>query len=223
MIRRNLFNVLALLVALVSVATYARAAEPTLTVKDTDPLPPTVRQNSVKTFTLRFRDGDGDRASKAVMVLKTPDGSANLPGKAQAGDTTAGVDVTWDVKPTALGEYTASFTVTGSDGNVVTYPASDQEPYKFVVESPLVKWGIFAGGLLVGLGFLPFLVYQLFRSMNRRGDPSGAARGALLVGILLCGALFIYLFASFYGVLAFGIGIIGALAGIVMVLTQRRR
>ncbi len=43
----------------------------------------------------------------------------------------------------------------------------------------------------------------------------------LLLGILACTALFIYLFASFYGLLAYAIGGIAALALLVVVLTRR--
>jgi hypothetical protein len=76
-------------------------------------------------------------------------------------------------------------------------------------------------GLLVGLLFVPFLVYVLARSLNRRGDPSGAARIGLLLGILACAALFVYLFASFYGPLTYAIGVVAALALLVVVLTRR--
>lgn len=197
------------------------AAEPTLTTVESAPLPLTMQENSVKTFTLQFKDSDNDRITKSVMTLKTPQGTATLPGKVAPGDTAAGVYVNWDIKASGAGEYIAFFTVTGADGNTARYPAEDGDPYKFVVQNPLIQWGIFGGGVLVGLFFLPFLVYALSRSMNQRGDPTKAARGALLLGILMCGGLFIWLFAGAYGPLAFGIGIIGALALIVMVLTRK--
>lgn len=223
MIRPKVFNVfLFALVAWLSCG-IGFAAEPTLETKSGDPLPVSVKQNDPQSFTLVFKDADGDRIKSAVMKLKTPSGTdSQINGKNTSNDTASGVDVTWGAKMNEPGTYTATFIVTSTDGEVL-YPAQGQEPYRFTVENLPIKWGIFAGGTVVSLLFLPYLTYVLFRSMNQRGDPSGAARGALLLGILLSAALFIFLFAGPYGPLAFGIGIIAALAGIVMVLTQKRR
>lgn len=223
MIRPKVFNVfLFALVAWLSCG-IGFAAEPTLETKSGDPLPVSVKENEPPTFTLVFKDADGDRIKSAVMKVRTPGGQeVPINGKNTSNDTTSGVDVTWSGKMNEPGTYTATFIVTSTDGEVL-YPAQGQEPYRFTVENLPIKWGIFAGGTVVSLLFLPYLTYVLFRSMNQRGDPSGAARGALLLGILLSAALFIFLFAGPYGPLAFGIGIIAALAGIVMVLTQKRR
>lgn len=223
MIRPKVFNiVLFALVAWLSCGTVF-AAEPTLETKNTDPLPVSVKQNDPQSFTLVFKDADGDRIKSAVMKLKTPSGTdSQINGKNVSNDTASGVDIVWGAKMNEPGTYTATFIVSSTDGEVI-YPAQGQEPYRFTVENLPIKWGIFAGGTVVSLLFLPYLTYVLFRSMNQRGDPSGAARGALLLGILLSAALFIFLFAGPYGPLAFGIGIIAGLAGIVMVLTQKRR
>ncbi|MBC8135053.1 MAG: hypothetical protein H8F28_04095 [Fibrella sp.] len=222
MIRPKVFNVfLFALVAWLSCGAVF-AAEPTLETKSGDPLPVSVKQNDPETFTLVFKDADGDRIKSALMKLKTPSGESQINGTNVSNDTTSGVDVTWSAKMSEPGTYTATFIVSSTDGEVL-YPAQGQDPYRFTVENLPIKWGIFAGGTVVSLLFLPYLTYVLFRSMNQRGDPSGAARGALLLGILLSAALFIFLFAGPYGPLAFGIGIIAALAGIVMVLTQKRR
>ncbi len=224
MIRPKVFNVFlyALLAAFLSCGA-AFAAEPTLETKTADPLPVSVKEKEPPTFTLVFKDADGDRIKSALMRVRTPGGvDITIPGKSVSNDTTNGVDITWSGRVDEPGTYTATFVVSSTDGEVL-YPAQGQEPYRFTVENLPIKWGIFAGGTLVSLLFLPYLTYVLFRSMNQRGDPSGAARGALLLGILLSAALFIFLFAGPYGPLAFGIGIIAALAGIVMVLTQKRR
>lgn len=223
MIRPKVFNLyLFALVALLFGGT-AFAAEPTLETKPADPLPTTVKQNDPVTFTLVFRDEDGDRIKSSVMRLKTPSGVETVVnGKNISNETASGVDVTWDAKMNEPGKYSATFIVSSADGDVI-YPAQGQVPHQFSVENLPTKWGIFAGGTLVSLLFLPYLTYVLFRSLNQRGDPSGAARGALLLGILLSAALFIYLFAGAYGPIAFIGGIIAGLAGIVMVLTQKRR
>ena len=223
MIRPRVFSVLGAVLAAVICCGAVLAAEPTLTTKEAEPLPATVKQNDAVTFKLVFKDAEGDRIRSSVMRLKTPSGAESvINGKNVSNDTTNGVDVTFEAKMNEPGQYTPTFIVSSVDGDV-TYPAQGQAPYQFSVENLPIKIGVFVVGLLVGLAFLPMLVYQLFRSLNRGGDPSGAARGGLLVGILMCGALFMSLFASFLGVYAYGIGAIGALTGIVMVLTQKRR
>ena len=201
----------------------AFAAEPTLTTKEAEPLPATVKQNDPTTFTLVYKDADGERIKNSTLRLKTPSGTESvISGKNVSNDTASGVDVTFDAKMNEPGTYTATFIVSSVKGDVL-YPAQGQAPYQFSVENLPIKIGIFVVGLIVALLGLPFMVYQVSRSMNRSGDPANAARGGLLLGVLMCGALFIYLFASFLGALAIGIGVIGALAGIVMVLTQKRR
>lgn len=223
MIRPKVFSFVFALVAAFYAATGAFAAEPTLTTKDSDPLPVTVKQNEPLSFILVFKDADGDRIKSSTMQITTPDGTTTpVPGKNISNDTANGVDVAFQTKAGGFGKYKVRFIVSSTDGEVL-YPPRDQPEYEFSVENLWIKIGIFVGGLLVCLAGLPMLVYQVSRSMNRSGDPANAARGGLLLGVLMCGALFIYLFASFLGAIAIGIGIIGALAGIVTVLTQRRR
>ena len=215
---RPLLTLLALFGAFAGVA----SAEPQLTVKSDDPLPLTLKENTPVTWTLHYKDVNGDRIKSKTMTLTPPDGKGiKVDGKSIGDDTKNGVDITWSAKLDEPGAYRAVFIVSTVGGSA-QYPAPDAPEYRFTVENLLIKWGIFAGGVFIGLLFLPFLTYQIFRSMNQRGDPSGAARLALMIGILLCGGLFVYLFASVYGSLAYIGGIIIALALIVSVLTQRR-
>src|SRR5687767_3427247 len=100
MIRPKVFNLfLFALVAWLSCGAVF-AAEPTLTTKDgADPLPTTVKQNDPVTFTLMFKDADGDRIKSSIMRLKTPSGEETVVnGKNISNETASGVDVTWDAK-----------------------------------------------------------------------------------------------------------------------------
>ena len=212
----------AVLGVLLSTAAAARAAQPVLEPID---LPNSIRERSKATLRLRYTDRDGDSPVKAQFIDRSASSSSagtevDVTRKG-AGDPETGLVLEWDVSNLEVGSHRSYFEVTNDTGEVVRYPANDQEFYGFTVESLTVKLGIMAGGLVVGLVFLPFLVYVLARSMNKRGDPSRAARVGLLIGILACGALFIYLFASFYGPLVFAIGIIASLALAVIVLTRR--
>lgn len=217
---RRLSAVVAFLAALLAAGPAAFAAKPTLEPVET--LPKTLPANGKQTFVLRFRDADGDRPTKSVFVDTAPSGTTETPATITGeGNTADGITLQWDLRNFEQGAHRAYFEVRASDGNVVRYPAAEEGTYQFVAESIVTKWLIMAGGAFVGLAFLPYLVYMLARSANRGGDPSKAARGGLLLGILACGALFIYLFASFYGALAIGIGVIAALAGMVLVLTRR--
>lgn len=222
MIRPKVFSSLLAAFAALLMACGAFAAEPTLTTKDAEPLPATLKQNEAGHFVLVFKDADNDRIKSAVLRLTTPGGESTINGKWTSNDTASGVDVSFDAKMSEPGQYKARFVVSSADGDV-SFPAQDAPPYGFAVENLPIKIGIFVAGLLVALAGLPFMVYQISRSANKNGDPSGAARGALLLGILASAALFIYLFAASLGPLAIAIGVVAGLAGIVTVLTQKRR
>lgn len=203
--------------------TAARAADPTLTPLSQEGLTRTYRAGSRYTLRLRFTDADGDRPikNKSLFIDEAQSGRIEIPATRISGDPSSGATIEWDVNGFEQGAHRTRFEVTGSDGKLARYPPDTGEFYEFVSESLGLKLGIMAGGMLVGLLFVPFLIYVLARSMNRRGDPSKAARIGLLFGILACAGLFIYLFASFYGPLVVGIGLVGALALIVLVLTRR--
>ena len=224
MIRPKVFNIFFAALAACVLCVSTAFAQATLKPIESDPLPATVKQGQKTSFRLTFRKTTGGRIKSAVMSVSTPDGQdAKVNGTIVGDDTANGVDIKWDAKFDAPGTYTPRFIVTDGEGDTTTYPAPEQEPYRFTVDNLMINVGIFAGTLLVGLVFLPWLVYTLSRSMNQRGDPSGAARSGLLIGILACGAVFCWRFYSFLGPLAIAIGVIGALAGLVLVLTNKRR
>lgn len=217
-----LCRTLAALLFVGAAALPALAVKPTLAPVVEGDLPHLVRAGEKVTLRLRFTDADGDRPRKALFFDKSASGSPKVPATRIApGNSEDGVLIEWIINGFEQGRHQTYFEVTGSDGNTARYPENEEDYYEFVAESLVVKWGIMGSGLLVGLLFVPFLVYVLARAINRRGDPSRAARVGLLLGILACAALFIYLFASFYGALAYAIGILAALALLVVVLTRR--
>ncbi len=199
-----------------------RAAPPSLNQLGGSELPGVFRAERPYTLSMVFTDADGDRPKRARFIDRS-DAAGNLTvdGRVGPGDPRSGVVIEWPVRGFAQGGHRAYFEVTGSDGKTARYPAEPSEFYSFAAESLIPKLVILGVGLLVGLLFVPFLFYILFRAMNRKGDPSRAARVGLLLGILACTALFIYLFASFYGPLVYVLGGVVALALLAVVLTRR--
>ena len=220
---KRLITLTALLAAVLGMGgtTAALAAPPTLTEPPGAALKGVYRAGQSYTLTLVFKDPDGDRPRRVKFIDQSDAGNVEVDGRIGPGDPQTGVNIDWNVRGFAPGGHRAYFAVTGTDGNTARYPPDPNEFYTFAAENLVTKWVIMGAGLLVGLLFLPFLVYVLARSMNRRGDPSRAARVGLLLGILACCALFIYLFASTYGPLTYVMGGIAALALLVIVLTRR--
>ena len=213
-----------LLLALFGLIGNARAAAPSLSEVEGNPLRSVYRAGESYTLRLRYTDPDGDppRSGGAKFFDESPAGNQTIDGKIGSGDPRNGVIIEWEVRGFAEGAHNNTrFEVRNRVGEVARFPADPNTFYSFVAESLVSKLVIMGIGLLIGLLFVPFLFYLLFRAMNRRGDPSRAARVGLLIGLLACVALFIYLFASFYGPLVYAIGGVAALALLVIVLTRR--
>ena len=219
--KARLFSLWTMLAAVIMLRLPAIAAPPSLSQVTGNELPGVYQAGRPYTLSLIFTDADGDRPRKASFVDESPAGTQTIEGRIGSGDPRAGVTIEWPVRGFAGGGHRAYFEVRDSAGQVARYPATAGEPYSFVAENVLTKWIILGAGLLVGLMFVPFLAYVLTRSLNRSADPSRAARTSLLLGILACCALFIYLFASVYGPLAYIIGGLAALALLIVVLTRR--
>ena len=214
---RRISAVWTLFVLVIAAGLPVVAAPPVLREDPQYPLEGVFRTGKRYTVRVQYLDRDGDRPRTALFIDQSQGGGKVNYEKAQiiGTDYKEGVTLAWDVPGFAQGGHQAEFVVTSTDGS------SARLPYNFAVEDLLTKWVIMGAGMLVGLLFLPFLVYVLARSMNRRGDLSRAARVGLLLGILACCALFIYLFASTYGPLTYVIGGIAALALLIVVLTRR--
>jgi len=82
---------------------------------------------------------------------------------------------------------------------------------------------VLAAGLVVALFFLPFVVYMLARSTNKRSDPGAAARIALLIGILAFCGLAWYLFLQNEETRIIGIAIEAIAIGAFLVVVLNRR
>lgn len=220
--RNALISALGLTLLLGACALSALAAPPALSEIPGAELQEIYQAGKTYTLRLQYTDPDGDRPRKAQFIDESPAGTVSKDlTRLDGNNFRGGVPLVWEVRGFEPGAHRAYFLVTDAEGQTTRFPPSPDQFYTFKVESLGTKWGIMAAGLVVGLLFVPFLVYVLARSLNRRGDPSRAARVGLLFGILACCALFIYLFASFYGPLAYAIGGIAALALLVIVLTRR--
>lgn len=201
----------------------AWAAAPTLSEVPGQELPKTFQANKLYTLSLIYKDPTGDPVKKTKAVFVDESDSAGRVSTTAAnvsGDTTTGATITWDARNFAQGAHKGYFEVTSLTGKA-RFPQEPTEFYTFGVEALLTKVALMLGGAAVGVVFVPLLVYLIARNMNKRGNPSNAARLGLLVGILACCVLFIYLFANVYGPLVYAILVLGFLAALVLLLTRR--
>jgi len=183
-------------------------------------LPSEVRPGQALSFSMTYA---GDPPTALTMVVETPGGeTVRVPSKASGGDPSAGVPVTWPFTPSESGTYKYHFEAVAGDIGSVRYPTSPVDDPQFVAVNLLTKYLIFAVGLVIGLLFLPFVVYLAARSANQHGDPGAAARVALLIGVVASYALFLYLFYTVYGVLLLALAGVVALGLLIMLFTRRR-
>lgn len=173
------------------VVTGVSAKPPTL--EPASEFPTSVLADHNYTFHLTYKQAEGDPPANLHMIVDTPYGQAIQKAQTPAGDAVNGEDISWDFKPQQSGQYQYHFEVTSATGGVARYPAGSGE-LEFESPNQIVKYIILAVGLVIALFFLPFVVYMLARSANKRSDPAAAARVALLIGILSFCGLAWYLF-----------------------------
>ena len=202
----------------------AQAAPPTLTPDAPDNYAREVQPNETKTFDVTYRQSEGDPPKSLKMVLETPGGEVIVPAEIPAGDPTKGIPVTWSYTFQNSGTYRLHFEATSATGESVRLPAAASDDYQFPSVSPLIKYIVLAVGLVIGLLFLPFVVYVTARTLNRHGDPAAAARIALLIGILsFCGlAWYLFLRSPEYEAIGIAIEVIAAGAFLVVLFSRRR-
>ena len=197
-----------------------RAAAPKLEPVPNAEVPGEVKPGQTLDFSMTYT---GDPPSALNMVVQTPGGeTVRIPTKASGGDPAAGVPVSWRFTPSESGSYKYHFEASAGDIGSARYPAAPTDDPQFVAVNLLTKYLVLLVGLGIGLLFLPFVVYLAARSANRQGDPGAAARIALLIGVIASYALFLYLFASIYGLLLMGLAGVVAL-GILIALFSRRK
>ncbi len=213
----HLFTALLLLV----MGTAAFGAPPTLTEVPGDELKNTHKAGQTVTFRLTYEDPDGDRIRSAKFIDES--GGAPLETYTIEGGTPeTGQTIKWEARGGFdKGGHKGYFLVTNTVGEEVRFPENPEQRYTFTVASVADKWVVTIIGVLVGLLFVPFLVYLIARSANKRGNPSSAARIGLLIGIFAALAIFIYEFIGVYDPLILAMGGVAALALFIIVLTRR--
>ncbi|MDQ2798536.1 MAG: alkaline shock response membrane anchor protein AmaP [Armatimonadota bacterium] len=204
----------------------ASAAAPTLEQPSNANFPVEVVPGNTYIFHLIYKQPSGDMPKKLVMHLDTPNGPVPVPGQITDGtDAGKGVTATWSVTPVGSGTYRYRFEAISNTGDSIQYPASPDDPLEFVAISTVTKIIILLVGLVIALLFLPFVVYVGTRALNKRADPAGAARVALLIGaaaslgLLLC----LFVIQGFnYNWLGWALGALTILAILVVLFSRRR-
>ncbi len=210
---------------LLTLAAGAFAAPPTLT--PAGDFPTSIVPGHTYEFKLNYKQSEGDPPATLKMIIDAPGpgGQISKPIAAPGGDPTAGtgIPLVWSYSPEQSGQYQYHFEVTSSTGGFARYPAGSSL-LSFETPNPVVKYIVLAAGLVVALFFLPFVVYMLARSTNKRSDPGAAARIALLIGILAFCGLAWYLFLQNEETRLIGIGIEAiAIGAFLVVILNRRR
>ena len=211
----------ALIIATVALA-LPTLAKPELKAKSApDDLKSLYRASEKYTLHLEYKDPDGYAIKSAKFMDKSKDGEVPFDAKELGGKTEDGVELSWEVNGFAKGGHSGFFEVENEKGVKTRYPSDSSKYYSFAVESLTDKWIVFVVGVVICIAMLPFLVYLIARSVNKQGNPSSAARGALILGIFAALALFIWQFMEWYSPLVLVLGGIAALFGLVIVLTRR--
>jgi hypothetical protein len=205
--------------ALLLIAACAWAKPPTL--EPDSEFPPSILPGHLYTFHLKYKQTEGDKPTALKMLIDAPSGQISVPAQVPGGDPINGIPVTWDYTPADSGQYQYHFEATSSTGGFARFPAENKE-LEFESPSLAGKYIALVVGLLVGLMFLPFVVYVGTRSVNKRSDPAAAARIALMIGVLASFGLFWYLFLGIYGPIGIAIGAIAAVAVLIALLSRRR-
>lgn len=210
-----IFSVVAML--LLAVAVWAKPP----TLEPLSEFPSSILPGHSYTFQLTYKQSEGDPPRSLKMLIDAPGGQVSVPAQVPGGDPITGIPVTWSYTPTDSGQYQYHFEAVSSTGGFAQYPA-DKSELTFSSPSIVGKYIALVVGLIVGLLFLPFIVYAGTRSANKRSDPAAAARVALMVGVLASFALYWYLFLGVYGYIGVAIVFIIALAILIALFSRRR-
>jgi hypothetical protein len=221
---KALAPVLACLAVLPILAQVPAGAQPPILEKPQGfEYPQEVLTNTPQQFAIDYLQTSGDKPKSIVLVVQTPSLGVIRAEPDQKDDSTAGQErATWNFTPVDTGTYKFHFEATSATGEKAQYPPAPAIDDQFTAESLTTKWIILAVGLVVALCFLPFIVYLGTRSINRKSDPSAAARIALLIGVLASYALYITLFHNVYSWLLNIIVGVAAVALLIVLFTRRR-
>ena len=222
--RRNIGVLLCLCMVALGHQASVQAA-PQLTVPPAGQLEQAFQTGKSYTLRLEYKDANGDTIAKknAVFVDESSTGTQKYTATDIDGaDSAQGETIAWQINGFNPGGHQGYFEVTPLTGKAVRYPADPGTFYSFTVESVATKFITLGFGILVGLGVIPFISYFLFRTVNKRGDPSRAARVGLFFGILAVIALFLFLFTGVISpLLLYAIPIIALVAGLIVIFGRR--
>ncbi len=203
----------------------AQAKPPVLEKPNGFEYPTQVLTGSTQEFEISYLQESGDKPRSLLLVIETPQGGTVKaePNKLPTGDLATGpLIATWYYSPRDAGNYKFHFETVSVTGEAARYPLTASEDEQFTAENLITKYIILFVGVIVSMGFLPFLVYIGTRSLNKRSDPGTAARVAIIVGALAAYALYIYLMGWVYSaILNVIVGVV--LAAVLTVLFTRRR
>ena len=199
----------------------ATAKPPTL--EQASEFPASILPGHTYTFHVTYKQSEGDPPQKLQMIVDTPYGQQSQKAPIPVGDPTNGIDVSFGFTPQQSGQYQVHFEAISTTGGSARYPVGSGE-IELESPNPVVKYIVLGVGLIIALFFLPFVVYMIARSTNKRSDPSAAARIALLIGILAFCGLAWYLFLQNEETRLIGVGIEAiAVAAFLVVILNRRR
>jgi len=168
-----------------------------LTTPGNQTLPNLYQTGKRYTLRLQYQDPKGDDVTKAVFHDESRSGNIDIQMKAIDGSTADGATVTWEVNGFEKGDHKGFFVVTTETGST-RYPQAADTFYEFKVHSVIDKWILVGVSIVLCFTLIPWVVYTIVRSMNRRGSPSSAAKVGLMVGALGALTMFVWQFLGVY-------------------------
>jgi hypothetical protein len=190
-------RILILLAVFCVITTGVFAQGAALTTPGNQTLPNLYQTGKRYTLRLQYQDPKGDDVTKAVFHDESRSGNIDIPMKAIDGSTADGATVTWEVNGFEKGDHKGFFVVTTETGST-RYPQAADTFYEFKVHSVIDKWILVGVSIVLCFTLIPWVVYTIVRSMNRRGSPSSAAKVGLMVGALGALTMFVWQFLGVY-------------------------
>jgi hypothetical protein len=190
-------RIIVLLAVICVLVTGAFAQGAALTTPGNQSLPNLYQTGKRYTLRLQYVDPKGDDVTKAIFHDESRSGNIDVPMKAIDGSSADGATVTWEVNGFEKGDHKGYFVVTTETGST-RYPQAPDTFYEFKVHSVIDKWILVGVSILLCFTLIPWVVYTVVRSINRRGSPSSAAKVGLMVGALGSLTMFVWQFLGIY-------------------------
>jgi len=190
-------RIIVLLAVICVLVTGAFAQGAALTTPGNQSLPNLYQTGKRYTLRLQYVDPKGDDVTKAIFHDESRSGNIDVPMKAIDGSSADGATVTWEVNGFEKGDHKGYFELTTETGTT-RYPQAPDTFYEFKVHSVIDKWILVGVSILLCFTLIPWVVYTVVRSINRRGSPSSAAKVGLMVGALGSLTMFVWQFLGIY-------------------------